>query len=619
MVEELDEEMQKAKAVQLGVQGQWTKWCSFVRLDLSWKTILAMPQPLLSFALASTYDTLPSPSRLHRWEKTADPSCFLCNKEICTTAHILGACNVALKQGRFALIHDSVLEILYSNIDSFLSNYKVSHNKSQSIKFVKAGEQVKKSNKKCFSGLLHVAPDWKLICNLDSKLVFPSFIAVTVLRPDMVLYSIVEKIVLIIELTCPCDENMEEWHHVKFLIYEPLSNAIKSNGWKVHLFPIEVGARGYCSTSVKSCLQRLGFSNKQVRTTLKSLSFTSLKSSFNIWQARESKNWTKPTVSNIETAKTTDITHHTEKFVKVDKTVSFSKCTAKVSTFNCGLKNKGNTCYINACLQCFSTMDRLWSKISLLSNKLSPFISSFVKLMSLLRSSKNPLDPSQFLRHLKIALIKLGKSDFNLFSQQDAGEILSSILVELCSFSPHVQQAIQYSLKTEITCNSCMISSLNEESSAMLQVPIAETVQECLTDVLQSEELSGETSYFCNACAAYRSAYIEHSFSKLGQYLIVHLKRFTQQDNVFRKNIQKVFCTPNITVPVVDSDVTTRIKYQLLGTVNHTGTLDRGHYTAFIKPKTSSKWSFCNDAAVLSSVEASVNNTSSYICFYERC
>ena len=160
-------------------------------------------------------------------------------------------------------------------------------------------------------------------------------------------------------------------------------NAIKSNGWKVHLFPIEVGARGYCSTSVKSCLQRLGFSNKQVRTTLKSLSFTSLKSSFNIWQARESKNWTKPTVSNIKTGKTTDITHHTEKFVKVDETVSFSKCTAKVSIFNCGLKNRGTTCYINASLQCFSTMDRLWSKISLLSNKLSPFINSFVKLMSL--------------------------------------------------------------------------------------------------------------------------------------------------------------------------------------------------------------------------------------------
>ena len=89
-------------------------------------------------------------------------------------------------------------------------------------------------------------------------------------------------------------------------------------------------------------------------------------------------------------------------------------------------------------------------------------------------------------------------------------------------------------------------------------------MQECLTDVLQSEELSGETSYFCNACAAYRSAYIEHSFSKLRQYLIVHLKGLTQQDNVFRKNIQKVFCTPNITVPVVDSDVSIRIKYQLL-------------------------------------------------------
>ena len=48
------------------------------------------------------------------------------------------------------------------------------------------------------------------------------------------------------------------------------------------LFAIEVGARGYCSTTVKSCLCRLGFSGKLLKSTIKKLSLSSLKPSFQI-------------------------------------------------------------------------------------------------------------------------------------------------------------------------------------------------------------------------------------------------------------------------------------------------------------------------------------------------
>ena len=96
------EEKYQAKAVQLSVQGQWTKWCSYVHVDLSWKTLLAMPQQLLTFCFGATYDTLPSPSNLHHWHINPEASCLLCKKQVCTTAHVLGACTVAL------FWHDSV-------------------------------------------------------------------------------------------------------------------------------------------------------------------------------------------------------------------------------------------------------------------------------------------------------------------------------------------------------------------------------------------------------------------------------------------------------------------------------------------------------------------------------
>ena len=89
--------------------------------DLSWKTLLGMPSSLLSFCLNATYGTLPSPSNLKRWQITTESSCFLCQKIVCTTAHILGACQIALKQQRFTYRHDTVLSVLVSTLVKFLS------------------------------------------------------------------------------------------------------------------------------------------------------------------------------------------------------------------------------------------------------------------------------------------------------------------------------------------------------------------------------------------------------------------------------------------------------------------------------------------------------------------
>ena len=56
----------------------------------------------------------------------------------------------------------------------------------------------------------------------------------------------------ILELNCPCEENMAEWDNKKYEKYHPLALAIVSTGLSVDLFPIEANARGYCSTNVKS-------------------------------------------------------------------------------------------------------------------------------------------------------------------------------------------------------------------------------------------------------------------------------------------------------------------------------------------------------------------------------
>ena len=150
--------------------------------------------------------------------------------------------------------------------------------------------------KRPFLGILHLAPDWTVLSDLNSNLLLPPFLAITRLRLDLILYSQSSKTCVILELTCCCEENIDQWHSKKFAKYDTLCEAIKLNGWKVHLFPVEVGARGYCGSSVKSCLLRLGLSGKLLKSSMKSLSLASMKASFHIWQCRDSKVWSNPTL-----------------------------------------------------------------------------------------------------------------------------------------------------------------------------------------------------------------------------------------------------------------------------------------------------------------------------------
>ena len=113
-----------SKAVQLQVQGQWTRWLNYIQQDFSWVTLMAMPTNLTLVCLASTFDTLPSPTNLKIWRITTEAMYTLCSKDMCTTAHILGACKVSLQQGRYTFRYDTVLHKITESLKSFILNIK---------------------------------------------------------------------------------------------------------------------------------------------------------------------------------------------------------------------------------------------------------------------------------------------------------------------------------------------------------------------------------------------------------------------------------------------------------------------------------------------------------------
>ena len=72
----------------------------------------------------------------------------------------------------------------------------------------------------------------------------PHNIILTDLRPDLLLISRKERIIVIIELSCPNDRNLEYWRRKKRDKYAKLKRWV-AYGWKCHIYSLEVSSRGF--------------------------------------------------------------------------------------------------------------------------------------------------------------------------------------------------------------------------------------------------------------------------------------------------------------------------------------------------------------------------------------
>ena len=179
------------------------------------------------------------------------------------------------------LRHISVLSHIYQafkeHLDSQNQN-KLNKSSPNSILFVKAGStpQLNQmlSRKITKTHLLSKGTDWNLLVDLPGhNYVFPPEIYATSERPDIVIWSLTLHQAYIIELTCPAEEGIQTAAMRKVSKYTPLvENISRETNWKIELFTIEVGARGFIATSTKSVLAKFGFPFQKLNSLQTSLS-----------------------------------------------------------------------------------------------------------------------------------------------------------------------------------------------------------------------------------------------------------------------------------------------------------------------------------------------------------
>ena len=161
---------------------------------------------------------------------------------------------------------------------------------TQYVEFVREGwGKRKKSTTIAPNGFLQKADDWVLLVDVESRLSIPRDIVITNLRPDIVLYSRKEKLAILIELTVPWEDRLEESHQIKAAKYADLVTAIASNGWQSRCYPIEVGTRGFPATSLRRMFLDIGLSCSKTRRACKSAGNTAERASQWLWYKRKDK------------------------------------------------------------------------------------------------------------------------------------------------------------------------------------------------------------------------------------------------------------------------------------------------------------------------------------------
>lgn len=186
---------------------------------------------------------------------------------------------------------------------------------------------------------------------------------------------------------------------------------------------------------------------------------------------------------------------------------------------------------------------------------------------------------------------------------------------------------------TETKCNDCKITTLAFEPFIMLSIAIPKTntsvkLEDCLKEHSSKYLLVDKNRYQCSNCKDYRDATQVTFIWEVPEILIIHLKRFCNENIGNYCRIEKN--STKVDFPLTDLDITEFIspynkkeaKYELYGVVQQFGSLSGGHYIACCKNAINNNWYEFDDRNVTyiqkDKIESELISSSAYILFYKK-
>lgn len=196
------------------------------------------------------------------------------------------------------------------------------------------------------------------------------------------------------------------------------------------------------------------------------------------------------------------------------------------------LKNYGNNCYLNACIQGILSSNNFLKELKNYSG--SDDILLILKSLSSDKYNPDIINGSTMDIHKNI--YKKTKL-FNFGRQEDSHELLLTLLDIISDLKNNFSNIFTNKYKYTKICNTCKFSSHNEEKTNIISLSINEnhkSLGQCLMSYLDMERIK----YNCDNCNTddHKRGIYSNNIS-LADTLFIQLKRF---DNSLNKNKTKI-------------------------------------------------------------------------------
>ncbi|KAJ6333033.1 hypothetical protein OIU77_008983 [Salix suchowensis] len=310
-----------------------------------------------------------------------------------------------------------------------------------------------------------------------------------------------------------------------------------------------------------------------------------------------------------------------------------------------GLKNLGNSCYLNSVLQCLTYTPPLAnfclrlqhsSRCDSVANgdrkKDCPFCILEKRIVRSLSLDLTLDEPAKIQSCLKIFA-----EHFRCGRQEDAHEFLRYV-IDSChntclrlkklrrkgienGGASVVKEIFGGALQSQVKCLCCNYESnkVDEIMDISLDVLNSYSVSDAMQKVFFSRRfLDGNNKYKCENCKKLVAARKQMSILQAPNVLVIQLKRF---EGIFGGKIDKAIAFKEFLILSSFMSKTSQDpqpEYNLFGTIVHSGySAESGHYYAYIKDAIG-RWYCCNDSFVTVSTLQEVLSEKVYVLFFSR-